>query len=285
MTSPALDDSLKTRWAITASALIADTHTSKVYRVRLDDGSTAIVKALKPEGMGELPGMAYLAWRGGTGSIDMLDRLGNTCLLEDAGETILRSYHGEHGEDAANAVITDIVAKLHSPGQTEADGLVPLSQNFRALFAQAAQIGNAFSEPLRFCAQLAERLLSTQTDIKPLHGDLHHDNIVSGGKRGWLAIDPQGLIGDPAYDVANIFGNPLGAGALVADPQRIVELTRTFAPVIGCTEEKILHYALAHAGLSICWSMEKGTTPSAVENIGERLAFLKAGRRLLEEMA
>ena len=31
------------------------------------------------------------------------------------------------------------------------------------------------------------------------------------GSRGWLAIDPQGLIGERTYEVANLLGNPMAA--------------------------------------------------------------------------
>jgi streptomycin 6-kinase len=36
-----------------------------------------------------------------------------------------------------------------------------------------------------------------------LHGDLHHDNVLDFGRRGWLAIDPHGLFGERGFDYAN----------------------------------------------------------------------------------
>nr|WP_272954702.1 aminoglycoside phosphotransferase family protein [Kribbella sandramycini] len=33
-----------------------------------------------------------------------------------------------------------------------------------------------------------------------IHGDLHHRNILRADREPWLAVDPKGLIGDPAYD-------------------------------------------------------------------------------------
>lgn len=45
--------------------------------------------------------------------------------------------------------------------------------------------------------------------VKPvlLHGDLHHDNILSG-QHGWRVIDPHGYIGHPAAEVGALFRNP-----------------------------------------------------------------------------
>ncbi len=42
-----------------------------------------------------------------------------------------------------------------------------------------------------------------------LHGDLHHDNILYDQRRGWLAIDPAGILGDPGYEVGSLLFNPL----------------------------------------------------------------------------
>jgi streptomycin 6-kinase len=39
-------------------------------------------------------------------------------------------------------------------------------------------------------------LLTTQREKVVLHGDMHHGNVLNFGSRGWLAIDPKGLIGE-----------------------------------------------------------------------------------------
>lgn len=276
---------LRERWAIATAVAIADTRSSLVYRVERDDAPAAIVKILKPDGMNELPGMAFLEWREGNGAIRLLDRDQNACLIEDAGGLLLRDFQRQFGDYKATDVILDVLHKLHagsaSPPAVE---LIPLRKHFTSLFAKAGrQIDPAFAEILRWTATLAEDILGNQTDVKPLHGDLHHDNIIGGGARGWLAIDPQGLIGDPAYDVANVFGNPLGAPGDILDLSRIATLTARFSEAISCSETKILHYAAAHAGLSICWSMENKQSAEADENIAERLAFAKIVRRMLAD--
>ena len=42
-----------------------------------------------------------------------------------------------------------------------------------------------------------------------LHGDLHHWNILRASRQPWLAIDPKGIIGDPAFEVAAWMLNPV----------------------------------------------------------------------------
>jgi streptomycin 6-kinase len=285
--TPSLPADLVERWGIRSSALIADTRTSLVHRVLRRDGSRAITKQLKPEGLHELSGIDFLDWRKGCGSVLVLDRRNTACLLEDAGTLMLKDYRLQHGEDAANNIILSVLGELHSASvDAPPDSLIPLRSHFQPLFERTSGEDKPdLSAALAYSASIADDLLSSQSDIRPLHGDLHHENIVSGSERGWLAIDPQGLLGDPAYDVANVFGNPDGAFADIIDPQRITRLVDLFAPAIGCEREKILRYAIAHAGLSICWSLEGGDRISGDGNAMERLAFLNVANRLLDERA
>ncbi|XUY27860.1 aminoglycoside phosphotransferase family protein [Agrobacterium sp. rho-8.1] len=277
-----IPDDLARRWSISSAFLIADTPSSLVYRVALESGATAILKSLKPRGLGERPGITYLDWRGGNGAVRLLAQAETVCLIEDAGDMTLRTYRHAHGETVSNAIILDVLAKLHAPGKDIPKGLTSLDRHFKALFARAdVDSDMRIKDALRFSAHLASTLLDNQNDIMPLHGDLHHDNIISGGSRGWLAIDPQGLVGDPAYDVANIFGNPIGALPDIVDPHRIRSLAAIFAGALGCTEDRVLRYAIAHAGLSICWSLEDDVTLDDSENARERLAFIAVTRTLL----
>lgn len=63
----------------------------------------------------------------------------------------------------------------------------------------------------RRALHLLEKLASgPQFGEVVLHGDLHHDNIVFDQIQGWLAIDPKGLRGEPAYEAARLLCNPLG---------------------------------------------------------------------------
>ncbi|MBL8060681.1 MAG: hypothetical protein JNK63_08220 [Chthonomonas sp.] len=62
---------------------------------------------------------------------------------------------------------------------------------------------------------LYEHLLGTMK-LRPLHGDLHHFNLLRSGDE-WLAIDPKGMLGDPAWECAAFLRNP--AGKLPSGPE------------------------------------------------------------------
>jgi streptomycin 6-kinase len=272
---------LAARWDIRDAELIADTHTSHVWRVGRT-GGTAIVKALKPAGLGELPGMDYLSWLDGHGTVRVLDAIGNTFLIEDAGRRTLGDVVRAGGDDLATDVIARIVGGLTNPAKAPPATLVPLETNFRELFAYPASAGDpALAAFVGWAKVTARGLLADQRNIRPLHGDLHHDNVICDDAGTWRIIDPKGLIGDPAYDVANVFGNPLGATDLILDPARARHLASRFASALSMTEEKILTYAATHAALSICWSSARPGSASAALNISERLAFGQLVRGLL----
>jgi streptomycin 6-kinase len=65
----------------------------------------------------------------------------------------------------------------------------------------------------------------------PLHGDIQHGNILDFGSRGWLAIDPKGLIGERSFDYANLFCNPEAAVALA--PRRLARQVDVVAEAAG----------------------------------------------------
>ena len=50
--------------------------------------------------------------------------------------------------------------------------------------------------------QIFFELTESQGKTLLLHGDLHHDNILFDKKRGWLAIDPKGIIGEAEIEVS-----------------------------------------------------------------------------------
>ena len=72
-------------------------------------------------------------------------------------------------------------------------------------------------------------------------------------ERGWLAIDPKGLIGDPCYELANIYGNPLGMAELWLDPGRVKMLTDTFVQKLGYSRERIIKFGFVHNVVSTVW--------------------------------
>ncbi len=92
-----------------------------------------------------------------------------------------------------------------------------------------------------------------------LHGDLHHWNILSSGRDGWLAIDPHGVTGPPECEVGAFMLNP-NNGALARPDVREVLGRRLdqLSDELGFDREILRQVAFAYGMLSITWSTEDG---------------------------
>ncbi|MCE9646503.1 MAG: aminoglycoside phosphotransferase family protein [Chloroflexi bacterium] len=113
-----------------------------------------------------------------------------------------------------------------------------------------------------FPKELLERVesflpdLFTDKNIKLIHGDFHHFNILSS-ERGWLIIDPKGVVGPVGYEVGPLMINPWnrisdGNSFKVRAERRVSILSER----LGWEREKIIKWATAHAILSAWWSIE-----------------------------
>ena len=90
----------------------------------------------------------------------------------------------------------------------------------------------------------------------PLHGDIHHGNILDFGERGWLAIAPKGLLGERGFDYANLFCNP--SHPVATAPSRLARQADVVARAANLDRMRLLHWILAWAGLSAVWGIEGG---------------------------
>ena len=234
------------RWAPGHLTLLADTPTSHVWF----NGNDRVLKLLTQVGIkDEAAGRIWLEWADGNGSVRLLDWTDDAHLLEYVA-----------GPSAASLADTDACSAICDalgafPKSDPPPGLMPLKTRFSALTASREIHRHGSSG-----ASIAHLLFESQSDVAALHGDIHHENLMFDGKK-WLAIDPKGLVGDRAYDVANTFLNPVGAKERCFDLSRVKLLSHTFSKRLGICENRILCFAYAHACLSACWSIQGGTCP------------------------
>lgn len=228
--------------------------------VRLDNGEPAVVKQLNANGMkNELRGIHYLDWHDGHGCVRVLAQKDNNVLLEYGGSRTLLDHLNEHGDDSATLIYTDVYLQLqesYRQNKPVSSDFVPLRTQFSSLFKKAKKDRKHGDQSLFVeVAGVADRLLTNQRDIQPLHGDMHHENILFG-KRGWLVIDPQALLGDPAYDAANMFYNPLERPDLRANEHRAASMAAVFESKFNRDRKDFLEFGMAHACLSASWHDE-----------------------------
>jgi streptomycin 6-kinase len=245
------------RWSLTKSTLVAETPRGWIFRVEQNGRNFGVLKILKPGAAKEEGrGSRLLQWYAGDGAATVFDIHGDTIFMEwlDGG-TLGDPVRAGHDDEGTIAIAT-VVANLHRAREGAPDDLEPLRERFQTLFDTDVRAWPHTARDLYARASgIALKLFDRPSAQIPLHGDLHHDNILSSG-RGWLAIDPKGLLGDPAYDVANVFINPLGADN--ADPRRIASRADILSQRLGYPRKRMLGWAAAHAALSASWELADG---------------------------
>lgn len=245
------------KWNLLDPELIAQTDTSKIYRVT-HDKEVFILKHLTELGVFDEGNSAKaLAYFNGVGAIKLVEHDENAQLIEYAPGRNLKELVLKGRDREATEIIGDIFIKLHTKSNREKPtGLVNLRTRYRSLF------NNSENNPLfSKAALIAHRLLYQNRAASILHGDIHHENIIYKDGRGWLSIDPKGLIGERTYDLANSLINPFSLGSIVQNKDTFLSRLKLLSKKANVDQRRLLKFAFTHACLSACWTIESGAEP------------------------
>lgn len=129
-------------------------------------------------------------------------------------------------------------------------------ERHRQQFSGSGPIPNALFEQ---AATLYRDLEASMAAPVLLHGDLHHENILAATRGPWLAIDPKGLVGEPAYETGAILRNPHEQLRTLPDARPLLaRRIALLADALDLDHERIRGWGLAQAVLSAVWSLEDG---------------------------
>jgi streptomycin 6-kinase len=262
-------DRYLTLWQLTPDGDPIATRSSRLLPVRCSDGAAAMLKiAIEEE---ERQGAALMLWWEGDGAARVLAQAGDALLLERAlGRSSLAEMARNGRDDEASRIISAVAARLDAQRPHPVPPLMPLALWFRELQPAAARHGGI----LLRAATTARELLAAPQDTAVLHGDLHHGNILDFGPRGWLAIDPKGLLGERGFDFANIFYNP--DLAVATAPGRLTRQAAILAEAAGLDRNRLLKWILAYAGLSAAWTLGEGEQPDIALAVARSAAAVLA---------
>lgn len=209
-------------------------------------------------------------------------------LLErlNPGEMLATLKDDEEATHIAAEVMKKIWRPLESGGLPLAQERAPALQKFIRLsdwFDGLKQLRKTFkggTGPLN--EMLVERIeksvsefFAENHDPVLMHGDFHHYNILSS-ERGWLIIDPKGVIGPACYEVGPLLMNPWGE-FLNGTNYRLMTRRRIdiLHEHLGFERTRIHDWALAHAVLSAWWSIESNTGWEYAAAFSEMIAGIK----------
>ena len=283
------DDTFSTylaRWDLTPDGDPVVTPTSRLQPVR-HRGEPAMLKVATEDE--ERWGAGLLAWWAGDGAVRVLEHHGDAVLMERAtGPRSLAAMarRDEAGDDEATRILCAVAARLHATDvRPSPPALTPLDRWFVALAPGAERHGDRHPL-LQNAAETARDLLAdpgshAASPVVPLHGDLHHDNVLDAGPRGWLAIDPKRLGGEGAFDHANLFRNPdhplAPNGVTATRTGRLARRADIVSQAAHLDRDRLLRWVIALCGLSAVWYLDDGLDPAADLAVAE-LALIELRR-------
>ncbi len=250
------------RWGLTPNGDVLETPSSTVAFVRR--GAEPAVLKIVNQRSDEARSPAALRLWDGAGAVRLLEWEARVSLLERAVPgTPLESLTAAGNDDAATAILADAMLALRRPEPPPGDW--PTTEVWAEGFTRQRARGAhpVLTERLLDRGEATFRDLCRDTPERFfLHGDLHHTNVLLDDRRGWLVIDPKGIVGDAAFEVAMALGNPASLFPMQTDPAIMARRVAIYAERLGLDRRRILGWAFGQMVLSACWHVEDGDDDS-----------------------
>jgi streptomycin 6-kinase len=233
------------------------------------EGGEAIIKigfpGEKTTTFNEIRVLKFLDGRG-VCRLQQFDETRSALLLEKLapGENLKTIFQNSHLKAVETAI--EVMRKFWQapPGNHD----FPLLENWFAGFQKAEKAGFApvyIEKARRFLAELN----SSPAPKTLLHGDFHHENILSASRENFLAIDPKGIVGDIGYDLSVFLINHANWLKGETDlPEKLKLAIQKFSEAFQIAPQNLRKWVFAHSVLSAWWTFEENC-----ENWRNELAF------------
>ena len=255
---PGLIDDVRDRWSLE----LGQPATSEGTRLQVDvtrAGEPASLEVTYPDGWWAETTHALAAWNGGA-TLRLLehDPRGARLLEPHEPGSALRAEPDEH---VSLHEATDVCDRLWIP---DPGGITPLATEVRAwastLEARHIRVGRPFERELvRGAVDLFGTLGPTQGERVLLHGDLHlRSFVLANGRR--VALDPQPLVGEPAFDAASLLRD--APEELIVDVdggrKRVRLRFEVLTERLRCNPGRVRGWAFATSIDQAVWCCEQG---------------------------
>ncbi len=256
---PAIIAECTERWSLEVLPPFAPLSYNYVAPAVQGDGSAVVLKVGMPHPE-LLTEMAALRLYDGRGIVALLhsDRELGAMVLERLSPGVPLADHPD--DEQSMIIAAEVMRQLWQPVPAEhpfphvadwAAGLGDLRQQF------GGTTGPLPSRLVETAETLFRELIGSMAEPMLLHGDLHHWNIVTAERQPWLALDPKGVVGEPAYEVGALLRNPIPY--FLAKPNPAGLLARRvdlLSELLGFDRQRIVAWALAQAVLAAWWSLD-----------------------------
>jgi streptomycin 6-kinase len=208
----------------------------------------------------------------GSGAVRVLEEEIGAVLLErlEPGDQLV-SLVNCGDDDKATTILAGVIEKLAGHTAPEVCPTVAeWGKGFDWYLAHGE--GQPISHGLvREARTVYEELVSSQRETMLLHGDLQHYNVLFDQRRGWVAIDPKGVVGELEYEIGALQRNPGEQPDLLSDRATVERRLKILTGLLPLDPARTLKWAFAQAILSAIWTVEDGF-PLEPNNSALRLA-------------
>lgn len=244
---PTIVEELLGRWGCVPDGEVMHGGVGVVVPVRWRAEEAAVLKVSFPHPGNVHEPDAFVAW-GGRGAVLLHERDDErfAMLLERVRTSPLTEV--EDGDEVVT-VAGRISHRLAIPAPP---GLPRLREQADAweeqLRTDAEQQTHTLSRYVVNAAVATVRELGRVQPDTLIHGDLHARNILRAGREPWLAVDPKGYAGDPAYDGGTLLKSRALTLLEADDLRKAVRRTLdVFAEAAKLDRERIRRWAQFHA--------------------------------------
>ncbi len=209
---------------------------------RRSDGAQLVLKVQLPHPESAPEATALEAW-GGAGAVRLHRHdPGRAALLLERcvpGSALADLDDGAAAFDAGLAV----AAQLHVDPPGDVPALIEVATGWAEVVERRGRPQGLADDVWRIALDTMRGEVEAGRSVL-LHGDLNPTNVLAAG-RGWLAIDPKPLAGDPAYDSARLLLQLAHDGP---DPVAVVgRRVHTAASALGVSPDAVARWCLAEA--------------------------------------
>ncbi|MEJ8640770.1 aminoglycoside phosphotransferase family protein [Streptomyces sp. MS1.HAVA.3] len=255
---PGIVDELLERWECVPDGEVTHGGVGLVVPVRRRGAESAVLKVSFPHPGNVHEPDAFEAW-GGRGAVLLYERDDEhfAMLLERVRTSTLAEV--EDGDEVVT-VAGRLGRRLAVPAPP---GLPRLRERADAweeeLGRDAAELTHALPRYVVDAAVATVRELGRVQPDTLVHGDLHAGNILRADREPWLAVDPKGYVGDPAYDGGTLLKSRAPALLTVDDLGKAVQRALdVYVEAAELDRERVRRWAQLHAVQAAFWGRRHG---------------------------
>ena len=221
------------------------------------DGVRVVLKMSKRLGDESRSGEVLQAYAG-EGAVRVYESEIGAVLLEriEPGEQLVDVV--KRGEDAeATKILAKVIGRL---ANHEAPSGCPTVADWGRGFDRYLQSDDEHIDHkvVAEAREMYQQLATSQHKTMLLHGDLQHYNVLFDNKRGWIAIDPKGVIGELEYELGALLRNPVELPEVFANPVTIKRRLKSLTVALHLDYFRALHWSYVQSILSAIWDIEDG---------------------------